>query len=378
VAFDAGRCGVASTPAVEGNRLWYVSNRCELVCAATEGDPTAKGKGKILWSLDMIKELKVYPGGLAGGLANCSPLIVGDLVYVCTSNGVDQDSKKPPQPQAPSLIAVNKNTGKVVWQDNSPGANILDGQWSNPTAAEIDGKWQVIFAGGDGWLRGFDAKTGELLWKFDCNPKDSKFIPGGRSTRNYIVATPIVYDKKVYVGVGQEPDAGTGIGHFWCVDPAKKPTNKDKDLSPVKDNFDPKAEVNKDSGLVWHFGGLILPKPKGAAREYSFGRTVSTAAAHDGLIYVAELSGFLYCLDAKTGEKYWEYDLKEGTWSSPCYVDGKVLMGVDSGEIYVFKAGKKLQEPTKVDMEQAVKVPPFAANGRLYATNGQALFAIGK
>ena len=29
--------GIASTPAVEGNRLYYVSNRCEVICADTEG-----------------------------------------------------------------------------------------------------------------------------------------------------------------------------------------------------------------------------------------------------------------------------------------------------------------------------------------------------
>jgi outer membrane protein assembly factor BamB len=367
---DAKQCGIASTPAIEGNRLWYVSNRCELICADT-------ADGKEQWKLDMIKEMNVYPGGIEGGLPNCSPLVVGDLVYVCTSNGVDEENKKPPHPEAPSLIAVEKATGKVVWKDSSPGANILDGQWSSPAAAEIDGKVQIIFGGGDGWLRGFDGKTGELLWKFDCNPKDAKFIPGGRGNRNYFVATPVVYDKKVYIGTGLEPDAGTGIGHFWCIDPAKKPANKDKDLSPVKDNFDPKAPANKDSGLVWHYGGPILPKPEDGSREYRFGRTVSTVAIHDGLVYAAELAGFLHCLDAKTGEHYWEFDLKTDVWSSPYYVDGKVFMGTN-GDLFVFKANKKLEEPKTLDLEQALKTPPTAANGTLYFSNGLNLFAIGK
>jgi outer membrane protein assembly factor BamB len=59
---DAANHGVCSSPVVEGDRLYYVSNRCELVCADVKGDE-AKKKGKILWSLDMIKELKVYPAG---------------------------------------------------------------------------------------------------------------------------------------------------------------------------------------------------------------------------------------------------------------------------------------------------------------------------
>ena len=179
----------------------------------------------------------------------------------------------------------------------------MDGQWSNPAAAEVNGVKEVIFPGGDGWLYGFEAKTGELLWKFDCNPKKSEFKPAaGAGTRNYIVATPVVVDGKLYVGVGREPDAGPGVGHLWCIDLTKKPANKDKDLSPVGDNFDPKAAVNKDSGLVWHYGGDLSPKPADAVRDYAFGRTVSTCAVHDGLVYAADLDGFFYCLDAKTGQ----------------------------------------------------------------------------
>src|SRR5260370_5738690 len=63
--FDAADHGVLSSPAVEGDRFYYVSNRCELVCADVAGD-TATGKGKIVWSLDMMKELKVFPNGLSG------------------------------------------------------------------------------------------------------------------------------------------------------------------------------------------------------------------------------------------------------------------------------------------------------------------------
>ncbi len=368
---DASGVGVASTPAVDGDRIYYVSNRCELVCADAAGDPAAKGKGKIVWSLDMLKDLKVYPGGLEGGLANCSPLVLDDLVYVVTSNGVDGNTDKPASPDAPSFLAVNKDKGTVAWKSSLPGPNILDGQWSNPVAAVVNGVKEVIFPGGDGWLYGFEAKKGDLLWKFDCNPKKSEFKPAtGEGTRNYIVATPVVADGKLYVGVGREPDAGPGVGHLWCIDIAKKPANKDLDLSPVGDNFDPKAPENKDSALVWHFGGFLNPKPANGDRQYSFGRTVSTCAVHDGLVYAADLEGFLYCLDAQTGKLYWQQDLGGGVWSSPYYVDGKVFMGVDNGDLFVFAAGKEKQEPTKIDMGQSMKSPPVAANGVLYVNNG--------
>src|SRR5262249_23184056 len=188
--------GICSSPVVEGNRVYYVSNRCDLICADTEGfldgkndgvqDEAYKGKNDadIVWRLDMMKELKVYPHFLA----TCSPLIAGDLVFVVTGNGVDA-SDKPPAPEAPSFLAVNKHTGKVAWQSNAPGAKIMEGQWSNPAYAVVNGQEQVIFPGGDGWLYGFEAKGGKLIWKFDCNPKASEFKPGGRSTRNYPMAT---------------------------------------------------------------------------------------------------------------------------------------------------------------------------------------------
>lgn len=363
--------GVASTPAVEGNRLFYVSNRCEVVCADTEGDQ-ATGKAKILWTLDMIKDLGVYPCFLA----NSSPLVVGDLVYAVTGNGVNPEKGTLPAPKAPSLVGVNKTTGKLAWSDSSPGDKIMEGQWTNPTAAEVNGVMQVIYGGGDGWLRGFDAKTGKLLWKFDCNPKAAVYKPAGRGDKNYFLATPVFHDNKIYIGVGQNPDDGPGVGHLWCIDISKKPANKDLDLSPVNDNFDPKAAVNKDSGLVWHFGGPVA-KPEEGKREIVFGRTLSTVAIVDGLCYVAEVDGFLHCLDAKTGEKHWEYDLKDGTWNSPYYVAGKVLIGTTSGDFWIFNHGKKLQEPKKIDMQSELKTPPLASNGMLYINNGLTLYAIG-
>ncbi len=220
----------------------------------------------------------------------------------------------------------------------------MEGQWSSPAALQVDGVWQVIYGGGDGWLRGFEARTGKLLWKFDLNPKNAVFKPGGAGDRSYVVAVPVVVDNKITIAVGQDPDAGNSVGHLWCIDAAKKPTNKELDLTPPDQSFDPKAPGNKDSGLVWHYGGLVVPQPKNGVRDIHFGRTLSTVAVHDGLVYAAELAGFLKCLDAATGKLVWEVDLKDATWNSPYYVDGKVFMGTDSGDLYVYKAGRKFEQ----------------------------------
>jgi outer membrane protein assembly factor BamB len=248
----------------------------------------------------------------------------------------------------------------------------MHGQWSSPVYAVAKGRPQILFPGGDGWIYSFNPANGDLLWKFQCNPKQSKYELGGRGTRSDFIATPVVYDDKLYIGVGQDPEHDEGVGHFWCIDITKTPANDDKDLSPPDNTFDPEVAANKSSGLVWHYGGLA----KGGARNYVFGRTMSTAAVHDGLCYIAELAGYVHCLDAKTGKKYWDHYLEAATWSSPYWVDGKIYMGNDDGKVVIFAHGKEKKIVGEMDMETKVRAMPVAANGTLYITTENKLYAI--
>ena len=131
--------------------------------------------------------------------------------------GRDSGDEKVVAPKAPSFLAVNKDTGKVVWQDNSPGEGILHGQWSSAAVATVDGVPQAIFPGGDGWLYSFNARTGEKLWRFDLNPKDAVWP----KTRNYGVSTPVFTGGRVFMSVGQDPDHPNGVGHTYAIDPAR-------------------------------------------------------------------------------------------------------------------------------------------------------------
>jgi outer membrane protein assembly factor BamB len=342
--------GVCSTPTVEGNRLYYVSNRCTVVCLdvngladGNQGIQTEKYKDKtdadVIWEYDLMAELQVFPHNMSA----CSPLVVGDYIYVVTANGVDENHINIPAPQAPSFVCLEKQTGKMKWKNSLPGKEIMHGQWSNAVYGEIAGIKQVIFPGGDGWLYSFEPTSGELLWKFDANPKDSMYELGGAGTRNDFIGTPVVVDGKVYVGVGQDPEHFTGIGHFWCIDPA----GKKGDISPELVDKVEKTEdgrnkmtgkANPNSAVVWHFGGVESRKV--ASRDFVFGRTMSSAAVVDGLVYIAELQGQLHCLDAKTGKQYWQYDTKGAIWGSAYVVDGKVYLATEGGEMFVFKHAK--------------------------------------
>jgi outer membrane protein assembly factor BamB len=376
--------GVCSSPAIEGDRVYYVSNRCDVVCLDANGladgnqgvqDEQYKDStdADVIWRYDMMKELNVFPHNLAA----CSPLLVGNQLFIVTANGVDEGHINIPSPDAPSFIAIDKTTGKLAWQSALPGRNIMHGQWSNATHGVIGGVAQVIFPGGDGWLYGMDPSNGKLLWKFDANPKDAVYKLGSEGTKSDFIATPVVSEGKVYIGTGQDPEHFEGVGHLWCIDPAGKNGDISPDLVTDANSTPPKTKPNPNSAVVWHFGG---PKKNRAPneRDYEFGRTMSTVAVHDGLCYAADLAGFLFCLDAKTGQKHWQFDMKGGTWGSPYWVDGKVLIGTEDGEFFIFRHGKEFAAPKKVEVGQHIRSSVVAANDTLYLMTESNLFAIQK
>jgi outer membrane protein assembly factor BamB len=359
---DWPREGLCSTPVVDGNRLYYASNRCEVVCLDANGFLDGKNDGfqrevhqdktdgDVIWSYSMMDQLNVFPHNMT----DCSPLIVGDLLFVVTANGVDENHINIPAPEAPSFICLSKQSGKLIWKSNLPGRNIMHGQWSNPSYAVIGGKPTVIFPGGDGWLYGLEPETGNVIWKFDANPKDATYELGGKGTKSDFIGSAVVYKGKVYIGTGQDPEHLEGVGHFWCIDPA----GKTGDISPVlvadATKSPPTTKPNPNSGLVWHYGGNET-RPY-AKRDYVFSRTMSTACIVDDVVYIAELAGYVQCLDANTGKKFWQWDTKSNIWGSCYYVDGKVLVANEDGDMYIFKHEKTPQVLDEVAVGSAAAV----------------------
>jgi len=418
--------GICSTALVEGKRLWFVTSRGEVRCLDTEGFHDGKNDGPhtkevsqdkdeadVIWVLDMMRELGVSQHNMAA----CSLTSVGDLLLVITGNGVDEAHKILSAPNAPSFLAVDKNTGKVVWTDKSPGLNILHGQWSSPAYGMLGGVPQMIFGGGDGWVYSFrvpdkEGKGGELLWKFDCNPKESKYSLDSRSTRNHIIGTPVVYDGRVYVAVGEDPEHGEGDGHLWCIDPTKRGdvspqlAFKLSDLSkpiPAKREqaVDPKlgevARDNPNSAVIWHFDKFDQNGDGEIDHIETMHRTIGSVAIQDGLLFVADMSGVFHCLDVASGKVHWSYDQMSQCWGSPLIVDGKVFIGDEDGDVSIFglsadpnKAMKKMEDEWRprnayLDEDGNVAVPnmgssvystPVVADSVLYIASKSFLFAI--
>lgn len=340
--------GIASSPLIIDGVAYFTSNRGQIVAADLQGFHDKENDGPykeekltgqqdpdILWIFDMMEEVGAFPHNLA----NCSPVADGDLLYCSTGNGQDESHVNVPSPKAPSIIAVNRQTGKLVWEDNSVGENVLHGQWSTPAVGDIGGVRQVVHAQGDGWVRGYEAQSGKKLWEFDTNPKDSVWP----KTRNEVISTPVIFDNVVYISNGQDPEHGEGVGHAYAIDGTKR------------------GDITT-SGMVWHFDKIR--------------RSISTAAIKDGLIYLADFSGFLHCLDLKTGKPYWTHDMFAAIWGSPMIIGDKVYLGDEDGDVAVMEHSKTFKLVSEQNMGSSVYATAVPANGALFIINRNQIYAL--
>ncbi len=340
--------GICSSPLVEDGVVYYMSNRGELMAVDANGFRDGKNDGlvkdekntketdvDIIWRYDMMDEL----GVLQHNMANASPVSYGDLIFVNTSNGQDESHVNIPSPKAPAIIAVNKKTGKLVWEDNSVGERILHGQWSSPSVGKVGDTVQVAVGQGDGWVRGYEALTGKKLWEFDMNPKDSVWP----KTRNEVISTPVFYDNVVYIANGQDPEHGEGVGHLYAIDPSKR------------------GDIT-ESGRIWHYDKIR--------------RSISTGSVYNGILFYSDFSGFLHALDAKTGKPFWTHDMFAAIWGSPMVIDGKVYLGDEDGDVTVLNADKTLKVIAENNMGSSVYSTPVPAHGVLYVVNRNQLYAL--
>ena len=161
--------------------------------------------------------------------------------------------------------------------------------------------------------------------------------------RNELIATPVIWEDKVYIANGQDPEHGEGVGHLYAIDGAQR------------------GDITK-TGLLWHYEKIR--------------RSISTAAIADGLVYIPDFSGFLHCLDARTGQVYWVHDMLAAVWGSALVADGKVYLGDEDGDVVVLAAGKKLKVLAEMNMGSSVYSTPVPANGALFIMNRNQLWAL--
>ena len=382
--------GLCSSPTVDEERVYIVSIGSEILCLDVKGQANGNDgpykdeaqfmvgpgqkpvklndkDGDIIWRFDPIDELGVVPHDAA----SCSALIAGDMLYVGTSNGMDEPHKKVVAPLAPSLIVLHKKTGRLLATDNEKiGTRMYHAQWASPSFGKVGGKSLIFFGGGDGICYAFEAlaKAGKKpvhlkkVWSFNCNPPEYKYRNGkeipyyeGDRRKSYstnkndgkyigpsqIIATPVFHEGRIYVAIGQDPTHGRGKGMMHCIDASKT------------------GDITK-TGAIWRHDGLD--------------RSIATAAVDNGLVYVGDVAGRLHCLDAETGKPYWVYETNDEAWGGALVADDKLYFG-NKRHVFIMAAGRKAKLLSKMRMSAPAFSTPIAANGVLYVTSNRYLWA---
>jgi len=375
---DWPEIGMSSPPTIEGDRVYTLTNRFEVVCLDLDGqadgnDGPYQDEGRhmalpgdavmdvtdidadIVWLLDMKEE----PIAMAPHDASHSSILLdGRYLYINTCNGIEYTNLAIRRPDAPSLIVVDKETGRLVATDGENiGPKIYHSTWSSPSLGVVDGRKLIFFGGGDGVCYAFEAldpsansETVQILkrvWRFDCDPdapKEDIYKYAGNRTESpsNILGMPVFHNNRIYVAAGGDVWWGKREAWIKCID-----ATGSGDIT--------------GSGERW---------------SYPVSRHCSgTPAIADNLLFITDCGGYLHCLDAESGKPYWTRKLGGEFWGSPLIADGKVYAGSRRRELWIFAAKKREQELAHVKLDAPIGSTPVAANGVLYVTTMKTLYA---
>lgn len=374
---DWPQVGISSPATVEGDRVYLVSNRGEVLCLDIHGqadgnDGPFRNEGQfmsgpgnppigvgprdadILWVFDMRVEVGVKQHDSSNG----SILIDGEFLYVTTSNGVDGTHRQVPAPEAVSLIVLEKSTGRLVAKDGVQiGRQIVHNMWSSPSLGRVGGRDLIFFGGGNAICYAFEAmkivpdnKVSLLkeVWRFDCDPTGPKGNPslhkGNRRVSPSIINGMCVFDKgRVYVTAGGDVWHGKRQAWLKCID-----ATKTGDIT--------------GTGELW-------------SHEIKH-HCMSTPSVMDGLVFIADCGKEVSCLDAETGRVYWVHKTRGDIWGSTLVADGKVYIGTRNGDFWILAAAKEKKVLFTVKLESGMSASPVAANGVLYIATMETLYAV--
>lgn len=295
--------GTRCTPTVDGDRVYAIGQFGDLVCLKSDS-------GQEVWRKNFNKDFK----GKSGGWNYTeSPLIDGDKL-VCTPGGE----------KAGAIVALNKNTGEMIWQSDFGET----AGYSSMVITEAGGVRQYIQLLSQG-VAGVSAKDGKVLWRYG---KEDKHFAG--NTAN--IPTPIVLGDNVYCAAGYGRGAGllklTSEGGDVKVEEVyfkKELSNKHGGVIVVGDY----AYCDREDGggpecIEWKTGKVMWKKE---GRVQGSGSASLTYA--DGLLYIHFANGYVALADADPKLK--QYTEKSSfkipnsdkeSWSHPVVVDGKLYV----------------------------------------------------
>lgn len=416
---DWPNMGMSSTATVEGDRVYLVDNRGAVICLDVKGmadgndgpfrdeaayltppsttgsprqqigaetrpetlRPPADGKlvepgpldADILWKFDLVAEAGIWPHDAA----HSSILIHGNHLYLNTANGVDNTHQRIRAPEAPSLIVLDKNTGKLVAHDDEHMApNVFHNTWASPSMGKVNGRELIFFCGGNGVVYAFEpfrSRRGneaehstsssdrlltssatnpvsalEKVFQFDFDPAAPKtnvhrFSTNRRESPSNIYGMPVFLSNRLYVAGGGDIWWGKNEAWLKCIE-----ATMTGDLTT--------------NSLVWSY-----PLEK---------HVMSTPAVQDGLVFIADCGRAFHCVDAQTGKPHWTHEIKGEVWASPYIADGKVYLGTRSGNFYIFSASREKQVLADLELGNPISATATAANRVLYVATMTHLYAV--
>jgi outer membrane protein assembly factor BamB len=294
--FDGNSIYTAPTPVTDGKLVyaWFGSG----VLAALDFD------GKIIWRREHAGPYNVYPS------ITSSPVLYGDNVLILCDQNKDS-----------FLLAVDKKTGEVRWEEKRPKAR---GTNSSPILLRVKDRDELIVCGGDA-LEGLDPANGKRLWWCD---KD-----GGYWT-SFTFGSGLLY-------------ADSGGGRGLAVDPSGE------------------GDVNKT-----HVKWQQTKVPEG----------LGCPIIVEDYVYRAHKPGLLRCSKLSTGEVLYSERLEGISYLASPFAtpDGRIYFA-SPGKSYVVKAGPKFEVLATSTLPGGDDGPsPAVAGGRIFLKSSRTLFCIGK
>ncbi|MBI3822824.1 MAG: PQQ-binding-like beta-propeller repeat protein [Planctomycetes bacterium] len=227
------------------------------------------------------------------------------------------------------IIAVNKTTGKTVWEAPFKSAGMAKAGffWGTPTIVKVEGKDQML-ACGDYTFKGFDPKTGKELWHCD-------------GLMEYIYTSPL-YSPKHNIAV-----AMSGFS---------------KSALAVK--LGGSGDITKDR--LWHH-------PQNNQR-------VGSGIIVGDHVYILEDNGTPKCLEIESGKQVWEADKRSFStnWGSMVHVDGKLYCMMRNGDTAIFAASPKYQvlALNRLSKGEFTNSSPAISNGEIFLRTNAHLWCI--
>ncbi|MCK9502643.1 MAG: PQQ-binding-like beta-propeller repeat protein [Porticoccaceae bacterium] len=293
--------------------------------------------------------------------AKSSPVIDQGVLYV----GVDTGH----------IYAIDANSGTTLWSF----AVRPQAAFGIHGTAAVDGRFVYIGAY-DGWLYQLDKLTGELAEQYKLG--------------DFIGASPVIWNKKVYVGV----ETSAPNGYVACVQPGETKW----DCMPryfLGGHTHATPTINTESGRIFlgansdRFVALDGVTGELIWRFDSQGDIKSTAALFEKNVYFTSWDHHVYALDQGSGKLCWRFNTGAMTMSSPSIDEklGLLFVGSHNGsffgldartgmEIWRFNTGGKiLSSGTIASLATGESVVIVgSADGRIYwlrAQDGVELFS---